>query len=151
MSPSCPISCRRVDTNVVRLISLQVFLFTLFFAFTHSFAFIVVVLFDFTVRLLREEKLSPFLIVAQFILKYWNTTPHYTDESPKRFALFLGLLIAGVITVLSLLGVMKIAVLIAFILILCAFFEVLFDFCIGCKIYYVLQLAKVINNDRNFN
>ena len=151
MSPSCPISNKRIDTNLVRVISFQVLLFTVLFTVTHISLFIFVILFDFTMRLFRREKFSPFHVTAKFILKHWNTVPRYTDESPKRFALYLGLFTTIIIAFLALLGYFKTATFVALILIICAFLEVLFDFCIGCKIYYALQLSKVIKYDRNFN
>jgi len=151
MSPSCPISNRRIDTNLVRVISFQVLLFTVIFSVTHISIFIYIVLFDFVMRVFRMERFSPFWQSATFLLKHWNTVPKYTDESPKRFALYLGLFTTVVIAALALFGFLKTATFVALVLIVCAFLEVLFDFCIGCKLYYALQLSKVIKYDRNFN
>ncbi len=151
MSPSCPISQRRIDTNLVRVISFQVFLFTVLFSVTHSLLFVVIILFDFVMRIMRQEKLSPFYLTASFILKQWQAAPKYADESPKRFALYLGLITASMILLFAVAGLVKTAIFVSLILIICTFLEVLFDFCIGCKIYYVLQLVKVMKHDRNFN
>lgn len=142
MSPSCPISQRRIDTNLVRVISFQVFLFTVLFAITGYEFFIFFVLFDFIARVFRQETLSPFAQIAKRILEQWNVKPHYSDESPKRFALYLGLGVTLVIVLFTLMGYEKTAVGVALILMICSFLEVLFDFCIGCKLYYVLQLVK---------
>ncbi len=151
MSPSCPISNKRIDTNLVRVVSFQVLLFTVLFSVTHSLVFVFVILFDFMMRVFRKEKFSPFYVTASSILKHWNTVPRYSDESPKRFALYLGLLTTVAITVFAVFGFIKVAIFVALILIICTFLEVLFDFCIGCKIYYALQLVKVMKHDRNFN
>jgi hypothetical protein len=102
-------------------------------------------------RAIRKETLSPFGLIAEYLLTRWQAEPHYTDESPKRFALYLGLGITTVILTLTLFGLMKTAVAVTLVLVICAFLEVLFDFCIGCKLYYVLQLVKVMKHDRNFN
>ncbi len=151
MSPSCPISQRRIDTNVVRIVSFEVLLFTLLFAVTRNEFFMFTVLYDFTARVFRKENYSPFAQIAKFVLKYWNAAPAYSDESPKRFALYLGFAISVAITLFALFGFVKTALIIAVILMICAILEVLFDFCIGCKLYYALQLTKVIKHDRNFN
>ena len=151
MSPSCPISTRRVDTNLVRVVSFQVLLFTLLFAVTQIKLFIFIMLFDFIVRALRQESYSLFAQTGKLILKQWKAVPKYSDEAPKRFALCLGLAVTLMIILFSLLGFAKMATAIAFILMICAFLEVLFDFCIGCKLYYALQLCKVRIYDRNFN
>jgi len=151
MSPSCPISQRRIDTNLVRVISFQVLLFTLLFAVTQVKLFILIVLIDFIARVFRKEGYSLFAQTAKLILRQWGANPRYADESPKRFALYLGLGTTAAIVLLSVAGLLKAAVGVALILIICAFLEVLFDFCIGCKLYYVLQLVKVMKHDRNFN
>jgi len=151
MSPSCPISARRIDTNMVRIISFQVVLFTLALLFTQEKFFALVLLFDFSVRALRKTELSPFHIVGKFILNGWNVEPKMCDESPKRFALFLGLTTSFFLSLFYIAGALKIAVFITVVLLLCALLEVLFDFCIGCKIYYAIQLTKAFINDRNFN
>jgi len=151
LSASCPISTNRVDANMVRVISFQVSLFAVILLFTQESFFALVLLFDFTVRTLRLPKFSPFHLVAQFILEGWGVAPKLCDESPKRFALYLGLIISLVLVVLFAAGLTTIATFLAVILLICALLETAFDFCIGCKIYYGLQLLRrVWANDRNF-
>ncbi len=150
MSPSCPISIRRVDTNMVRIISFQVVLFTLALLFTQEKTFALILLFDFSVRALRMTGLSPFHTVGKFMLNGWGAEPKFCDESPKRFALYLGLFTSLLLTLFVISGELEIVTFIALILLTCALLETLFDFCIGCKIYYVLQIIKgSIHNDRN--
>ena len=151
MSPSCPISTRRVDSNMVRVISFQVALFTVALLFTQEILFAVVLLFDFVMRVVRKPSLSPFHLIAKFLLEGWNIAPKLCDESPKRFALYMGLATSLILVVLFAAGFPVVATVIALILLLCALLETLFDFCIGCKIYYVIQRIKGLkNNDRNF-
>ena len=150
MSPSCPISTRRVDSNMVRVISFQVALFTVALLFTQEILFAVVLLFDFVMRVARRSNLSLFHLVGKFILEGWNIAPKLCDESPKRFALYLGLVISLILVLLFAAGLPLIATSIALILLVCALLETVFDFCIGCKIYYVIQKIKGLNsNDRN--
>jgi len=151
MSSSCPISLRRVDSNMVRIISFQVSLFTVALLFTQEIFFAFILLFDFLMRTLRRPNLSPFYVVAKFILDGWDIAPKLCDESPKRFALYLGLLISLVLVVLFATGFTIVATATAVILLGCALLETLFDFCIGCKIYYAIQLLKAFKNDRNLH
>jgi hypothetical protein len=103
------------------------------------------------VRGLRLSKFSPFQIIAEFILNGWGIAPKLCDESPKRFALYLGLAISLVLVILFSAGLELIATFLAIILLICALLETAFDFCIGCKIYYSLQLfRRVWTNDRDF-
>lgn len=151
ISASCPISTRRVDSNMVRVISFQVALFAVILLITQESFFALVLLFDFAVRGLRLSKFSPFQLIAQFILNGWGVAPKLCDESPKRFALYLGLAISLVLVLLFAAGLEIIATFLAVVLLICALLETAFDFCIGCKIYYSLQLLRrVWANDRNF-
>ncbi|TET88784.1 MAG: DUF4395 domain-containing protein [Sulfurovum sp.] len=149
MSPSCPISTRRVDTNMMRIISFQVVIFTLALIFTQEKLFALILLFDFSVRALRMTGLSPFHTVGKFMLNRWGAEPKMCDESPKRFALYLGLMTSFFLSLFYIGGTVEIATFIAIILLTCALLETLFDFCIGCKIYYAIQLLKAFKNDRN--
>ena len=151
MSSSCPISLRRVDSNMVRIISFQVSLFTVALLFTQEIFFAFILFFDFLMRTLRRPNLSPFYVVSKFILDGWDIAPKLCDESPKRFALYLGLLISLVLVVLFATGFTIVATATAVILLGCALLETLFDFCIGCKIYYAIQLLKAFKNDRNLH
>lgn len=150
MAQVCPISTRRVDSNMVRIISFQVVLFTIILLVTQESFFAMVLLFDFFMRALRLSKYSPFQIIANFILSGWGVAPKLCDESPKRFALYLGLLTSLFLVVFYMAGFTSLATAITVVLLICALLETLFDFCIGCKIYYAIQVGKgFFNNDRN--
>ena len=150
MSPSCPISTRRVDSNMVRIISFQVVLFSLILLIAQESVFALILFFDFFIRAVRKPEFSPFHIVGQFVLTGWGIAPKLCDESPKRFALYLGLVASLFLAVSLLAGFTMIATFITAILLICALLETVFDFCIGCKIYYAIQIGKgLFNNDRN--
>lgn len=144
MSPTCPISTRRVDVNMLRVISFQVALFTVVLVFTEEIFYALILLFDFFMRTIRKSNLSPFYIVGKLILTSLDVAPKLSDESPKRFALYLGLVVSLLLVVLFAAGLSTFAAVVAVILFVCAFLETLFDFCIGCKIYYAIQLAKAL-------
>lgn len=146
MSASCPISTKRVDANMLRAISFQVSLFVTLLLVTQDNFFALVLLFDFTVRALRLTQLSPFHLIGRFVLSGWGVAPKLCDESPKRFALYLGLVTSLILVVLFAAGLSKVATVIAIILLVCALLETVFDFCIGCKIYYALQVSKNVFN-----
>jgi len=151
MAQVCPISTRRVDSNMTRIISFQVALFAIILLVTQEPLFAAILLLDFAMRALRFVHYSPFHIIGSFVLSGWGIAPKLCDESPKRFALYLGLLASLCIVVFYLVGLTVLATSITAVLIICALLETLFDYCIGCKIYYAIQIAKgLYNNDRNF-
>ncbi len=150
MAQVCPISTRRVDSNMVRVISFQVALFTTILLITQESIFALVLLFDFFMRTLRQSQLSPFQIIGNFVLTGWGIAPKLCDESPKRFALYMGLVTSLFLVVFYIAGFTTFATAITIILLICALLETLFDFCIGCKIYYAIQVGKgFFNHGRN--
>lgn len=150
MAQTCPISLRRVDSNMVRTIAFQVALFAVILLVTEESIFALILLFDFFMRALRQSHLSPFHIIGKFVLDGWGVAPKLCDESPKRFALYMGLVTSLFLVVFYVAGFTTFATAITIILLICALLETLFDFCIGCKIYYAIQIGKgFFNNDRN--
>ncbi|MDM5271824.1 DUF4395 domain-containing protein [Sulfurovum sp. zt1-1] len=146
MSPSCPISTRRVDANMVRIISFQVALITLALIITGKSFLAFLLLFDFAVRISRRPELSLFNLIAKYTVNRCNITPKLCDESPKRFALGLGFFTSLLLVVLYLAGLYTIASVVGIVLLFAALLETIFDFCIGCKLYYAIQLIKSIFN-----
>ena len=156
MSISCPISNRRVDARMARMVSLQVAIFTSLFVYTHIFALAVLVFFDFSIRALKQENFSPFYRVGKIILDTLNVKPKECDALPKQFALYMGLSVSFFIVFFYLLGLVLSAeyynytffpvIIISILLIIFAFLEAFLGFCMGCKIYYVIQIVKRIFN-----
>lgn len=135
---------------MTRIISFQVALFAMILLVTQDSVFSAVLLFDFSMRTLRLPQYSPFHIIGNFVLSGWGIAPKLCDESPKRFALYLGLLASLCIVFFYVAGFTIVATSITAVLFLCALLETVFDYCIGCKIYYAIQIAKgFLNNDRN--
>lgn len=139
MTQSCPISFKRIDANFVRIVAVQVIATALLLIFTQELIFAFILLFDFSVRILNLKKLSIFSYIAQSTIKYWNLEANFCDEAPKRFALQVGIVIITLFTLLYLLNFDIIASILVSILLLCAFLEATFDYCVGCKVYYILQ------------
>lgn len=144
MSPSCPISRRSVDANIVRTISLFVTLTSLAFLLTANNIFAYLLLIDFSLRLFRLNHLSPFFQLSLGILKMLNIQPRMSNEAPKRFALYLGWSIAIMIVTLIAFGLTHLTLYLVAILLVCASLEMLFEYCIGCKLYQYLNIAKFI-------
>lgn len=139
MTQSCPISFNRVDANLVRIIATEVMIVALLLIFTQELIFSLILLFDFMVRILKFRQLSIFFHVAHFIIKYFNIAPKLCDDAPKRFALYLGLIIVTLFSLLYFFQLNLLATILVSTLLICAFLEAAFDYCIGCKIYHLLH------------
>ena len=142
MTQSCPISFNRVDANLVRIIATQVMIVALLLIFTQELIFALILLFDFIVRILKFRYLSIFFHIAHFIIKYFKIAPKLCDDAPKRFALYLGVTIIALFTLLYFFQLKLLATILVSTLLLCAFLEAAFDYCIGCKIYHLLHYLQ---------
>jgi len=154
MAQVCPISRNRVDAVLFRMISFQVALYTVvLIVAAESFWAYYVLFYDYTVRALRKEEMSPFHLIATLMIKGFNIKSKMTDEAPKRFAVFLGVVSSFVIVAAHIAGLHFMVTMASSVIVFCALMESLFDFCVGCKIYYTIQLLKtsIKYNDRNYN
>ncbi len=142
MAQTCPISEKRTDTNIFRLISSFTSLTALLFMITGQSFFIFLLLFDFSARFFQKQNFSPFFKLSTIVLRFLPLKPKPSDDAPKRFALILGWSMVVAIVFFYLIGLDKVAFLFSAILFACALIEMLFDFCIGCKIYYFITIFK---------
>jgi hypothetical protein len=82
-------------------------------------------------------------MTGSLILKSLHILPKLSDEAPKRFALYLGLVTSLLVVIAHIVGFDLIVSVIGTILFSCTLLEFMFDFCVGCKIYHMIQLVKV--------
>jgi hypothetical protein len=125
MAQHCPISLKNIDSNL--------------FVVTKAPIFANILLLDFTLRALRLPQFSPFVLVAKAIIKLLRLKPQPNDEAPKRFALFIGLFLLIVVHLFLFFGLDNYALFAIVILIVCAFLEAFFNYCIGYKVYWLLK------------
>jgi len=144
MSLSCPISGRRIYSNLVRFISVEIAITTLLLLFTHQLLFALILLADFLFRVLRLTTYSPFAIIASCTLKSMHIVPRLSDEAPKRFALYLGWSMTTLLTLFMFFGYGHAVTAIALILLSCSLMEALFEFCVGCTLYHLLIRSRII-------
>ncbi len=144
MSPACPISNRRIDSNMVRFISVEIAITAVFLLLTQHVVFALLLLVDFSFRILRLKAYSPFSIVASYTLKNMNIAPRMSDEAPKRFALYLGWSMTILMVLFVLLGYGQVVAAFALILLSCSLMEAVFEFCVGCTLYHYLVRLGIV-------
>ncbi len=144
MSPSCPISGRRIDSNIVRFISVEIAITAIFLLVTHHFIFALLLLVDFSFRVLRMNAYSPFAIIASYALKTMQVSPRMSDEAPKRFALYLGWGMTILLVLFVLTGYGYGVTFITLILLTCSMMEAVFEFCVGCTLYHALLRSGLV-------
>ncbi len=104
--------------------------------------FVIIFLFDFTIRVFINPRFAPFLIIGRFIVK--NQQPEYVGALQKKFAWIIGLVLAGLmfffLIVLNTYSI--ITGLICLICLIFLFFESVFGICLGCIFYNLIYKEK---------
>ena len=124
-----------------------------FFAFMQAFYlqdyrfiqfFVVLFLFDFTLKVFAGPKWSPVSRLAQWIVR--RQTPEYVGAIQKRFAWTIGFCLASTMTLLLLVfGVIgPINLIICAVCLTFMFMESAFGMCVGCWVYQGLQHLGII-------
>lgn len=141
---SCPITYKTVDQNIVRIVASEVSALGIFFIIYPSFAILALLLYDFFVRMIGYEKISPLYNIARVASKLFRVKKDKIDAGPKEFALKIGFLFALLLVILFLLDQAFATVVVMVVLTACALLEALFNYCIGCKMYMLLKKFKLL-------
>lgn len=136
---SCPVTFKKVDQNVVRVMAGLVSAIAVIFIITQQLSFLILLLYDFLVRSLGYKKASPLFYLAKFIAKVLNLKKEEIDAGPKEFALKIGFVFVLISFIMFILGEAFTAVFVVAVLLICAFLEVAFNYCIGCQVYMLLK------------
>jgi len=98
---------------------------------------------DFIIRIFINPKFSPSLILARLIVG--RQTPEYVGATQKKFAWWIGLVLAALMFVhmVILNAYSVISGLSCLTCLLFLFFESAFGICIGCKLYALFNKGKV--------
>ncbi len=139
MSQQCPLLFRQVDATVTRINTLFVVIALVGFLISENWVILVALIIDFMLRLYGLKQWSPITNASLFIQKKFSLPTKMEDAGAKRLAAIFGVGFVISILISSLAG-SEIAVnAIAAIFLACAGLELLFGYCIACKIYYIAK------------
>lgn len=139
MAQQCPLIFRQVDATVTRINSLFVILGIAAFLITQYSFVLIVLIIDFMLRLSGKKHLSPINISSLWIQKKLSLPVKMEDAGAKRLAAIFGVGFTIALLVSSWIGANLAGALIAGIFLFCAALELLFGYCIACKIYYIAK------------
>ncbi|MFZ2889888.1 DUF4395 domain-containing protein [Sulfuricurvum sp.] len=139
MSQQCPLNFRQIDATVTRINTLFVILSIVGFLVTQNKVILIVLIIDFILRLYGYKHLSLIHICSVFIQKKLSLPVKMEDGGAKRLAAFFGVGFTIVLLIFSWLKADLIVALVAGIFLSCASLELLFGYCIACKIYYIAK------------
>jgi hypothetical protein len=148
----CPVSEKRVNENVVRVIASLVILVTIISAYFTNYILAFFLAIDFLLRASDNEKFSPIRWVAQKIAALFSLPPKPIPAEPKKFAALLGFVFSLAIALFLTLNYLLAAFITVGILLGCAILESVFGICLGCYVYsYLIVPFKKKASDTNPN
>lgn len=141
MAQQCPLLFRQVDATVTRINTLFIVSGVVGYMMTHSLVILAVLIADFLLRLYGHKHLSPVQNASLWIQRRFSLPEKMEDVGAKRLAALFGV---GFIAAMALFHLLQIPLLVnvaAAVYLFCAALDLLFGYCIACKIYH---LAKKI-------
>ncbi len=134
----CPISTKKIDSNVSRLtVFFNVILMAIFLV-TLNPVYIIVVAIDYLIRAASDIKYSPIRLIASAGVGLLNLEKKPINLAPKVFASRLGFLCAVASAALVLMDYTIASMVIAGLLMALSIMDSVFNFCVGCMIYHYL-------------
>lgn len=143
-APSCPISGKIVNENVIRWIAFYVVITSCIALFTQSIYPVLLLVLDFGLRGFKQEKFSPFSWLGLQSVKLLGFQFKATNHAPKLFASRIGLVAVLTWSAVALLELSTAYWIIGSILVLFATLESGFALCVGCIIYQKFQALGII-------
>lgn len=137
-SITCPISTDRINENAARTVAFLVILLTLGGLYFNSWPLFLLLGLDFGFRAFGPGQFSLLRQTARWFTQLLNLPEKPTDAAPKRFAAGIGWVFSLVIAGLLALHWFSAAVIVAGVLVFCAFLEGAWGYCLGCVVYAAL-------------
>ncbi len=139
MSIVCPIAFRKIDATVSRINAFNVTILLLIFLYMQLALPLYFLLSDFVIRLFIDKKYSPINQLSLFLLDKFNLQSVMVDAGAKRLAAYFALLFTLILIIAHHLNLLGVVHTVLAIFIICTFLEMTFNYCVGCKIYYIIK------------
>lgn len=139
MAPACPIAFRQIDGTITRINSLSISVMLMAYLISSEIFFIYILGIDLIIRLFINKKLSPINQMSNLIKVLIRAQTHNTDAGAKRLAAYFALGFSWTVIALHAFGLFNMANIVAIIFVSCSVTELMFNYCIGCKIYFIYK------------
>ena len=139
MSQSCPLAFRKIDGTIARINALSVFLLSFLSVFIPEPIILLVLGLDFMIRLYGNRRFSPIFQVSTLLKRVLGLKSEMVDAGAKRLAAHFGLFFVFAALASDLAGLTVVMYAIVAVFLFCLSLELLFGYCIGCKIYFIYR------------
>lgn len=143
MQHSCPVSFQQIDGTIARINAFFITVFVVLFLLTNQALILLVLIYDFAVRLFVSNKLSLVFHLSSMCKRLFALHTNKTDGAPKRVAAFFGLFFISLMLILHVANFEFALYVTAAVLLFCSTLEVTINYCLGCEIYHIYN--KIFN------
>ncbi len=135
----CPVSFIKIDANIIRINAFyMLLLFSVYFVTLNKFIILFLIT-DFIIRLFVNKNYSPLYQLSASTKELLHVKSKMEDSAPKTLAAYFGLMFLGLIFLFDLLHLQTFFFVTSGVLVVCLFLEIAFDYCLGCKMYYLYK------------
>lgn len=135
-SPDEPVT---VNAYRARWVALLVSILTIGYLASGYWLIPTFLVLDFFLRASQQGNYSLLGRLSGVLLNVFRMGNKPVDRAPRRFAAWVGFLFAGAMLILYGIGAPFISYILADVLVIFAFFEAAFGFCVGCRIYSIVK------------
>lgn len=139
VAPACPITFRQIDGTITRINSLSITLILIAYLFSSQIVLIYILGVDLIIRLFINKKLSPVNQLSSLIKMLIRAETQNTDAGAKQLASYFALGFSWAVIILHSLGFFNMAIIVSIIFVSCSLMELVFNYCVGCKIYFIYK------------
>lgn len=142
---ACPVSGERLDERAVRFVAWITVVFLLLYLIVGLRWIPLFLLVDFSMRGIFSRKWAPLALLARRVVKRFDFgTKKLINAAPKIFAARLGVLFSALLLLFQLIGFQNSlpTYIVGIMFLTAAFLEAAFAFCLGCRIYQLIQRLK---------
>lgn len=139
MNNSCPVNFKRIDSNVSRFTSLIVASLVITYLVYGDVMILYIIWLDFLVRLFLSRENSFFNIVSEKVKKLLKLEDKFVDSGAKQLAGYFGLTFIILLVICHYIDIYPLTLTIAIIYLTCSLLDVFINYCLGCKVYYIIK------------
>ena len=139
MLQACPVSLKQTDETIVRISAFYILSIVVSGVVSAQPFFFYFLVLDFAMRLYGCKEVSIIYRLAVITKKIIGFKTHKSDAAAKRLAAYFGLVFSIVFTIEINLGLQMLLYITATLFVACSLPEILFGYCVGCKIYFLIK------------
>ena len=139
MSYACPITFEKVDSTVSRFSSFLVSVLIISYLLTFNVYILYFMLLDFFIRLFCKKDFSPVFLISKTLKKVLKLKTRPYDGGAKMLAGYFGIFFVLLLIGGNYFSLVVYTYIVAAMFLGCALLDVFFNYCVGCKIYFIIK------------